>query len=128
MEAMKYKVFVWPENPETFEISVIRSPQYTISELGDYKYAGLGPLCRVIRGSGVFRGEYAYENFNALQVLMANGVAGELVHPIWGTMSAFLTGLEMKSESRKGYVEYSFTFREADESGSIPALPEEKVG
>lgn len=123
MDRMKYKAFTWPENPETFEIHAVRVPQYTVNDLGDYDYTGLGPMCRIISGSGVFRGTYAYQNFNALQVMMANGVAGDLVHPLWGTISAFLTELEMKSESRPNYVEYSFGFREADESGMIPALP-----
>lgn len=126
MDSMKYKIFTWLDNPETFEIYAVREPEYTIDELGNYNYTGLGPMCRIISGSGVFRGGRAYENFNTLLVLMANGVAGDLIHPIWGTISAFLTELTMKSESRQGYVEYTFTFREADETGMIPALPRDK--
>lgn len=123
MDQMKYKEFVWLENPETFRIQAVREPQYTINDLGDYDYTGLGPMCRIISGSGVFRGEYAYENYNTLQVMMTNGVAGELVHPLWGEIPAFLTKLEMTNGSREGYVAYSFTFREADENGGIPQLP-----
>lgn len=123
MTSMQYKIFTWKENPETFRIQAVRVPEYTINELGKYDYTGLGPMCRIISGSGVFRGKYAYEDFNTLQVLMANGVPGDLIHPIWGTISAYLTELEMSSESRENYVEYSFTFREADETGVIPALP-----
>ena len=123
MKPMTYKVFTWLESPESFHIQAVRVPVYTIDSNGSFDYQGLGPMCRIISGSGVFRGEYAYENFNTLQVLMATGTPGDLVHPIWGTISAFLIQLDMKSEAGADYVEYSFSFREADESGSIPALP-----
>ena len=127
MERMKYKAFVWPENPESFRITAVRSPLYSIGDLGDYQYSGLGPMCRVISGKGVFCGEYAVQNYNTLQVLMGNGTAGELIHPLWGTISAFLTGLTMDMDGREEYIEYTFTFREADEEGMIPPLPEEKM-
>lgn len=123
MGRMQYKDFIWPENPETFHIRAERVPEYTVNDLGEYSYSGLGPMCRIISGSGVFRGEYAYENFNALQVIMTNGVVGTLSHPVWGKIKTYLTELEMDSEGREGYVAYRFTFREADESGCIPALP-----
>lgn len=125
MDKMKYKTFVWQENPETFHIQAVRVPEYIIDENGNYDYQGLGPMCRIITGSGIFRGEYCFENFNTLQVLMANGTPGDLVHPIWGTICAYLTELQMKSEAEEGCVEYSFSFREADESGVIPALPKD---
>ena len=64
------------------------------------------------------------QQFTGLQVLMATRVGGELYHPIWGTTTACLTELTMSQDSRPDYVEYSFTFREADEKGSIPKLPE----
>ena len=123
---MQYKGFTWMELPESLRIRAVRSPEYVIDEDGKYNYTGLSPLCRIISGEGVFRGKYAYEYFNALQVLLATGTAGDLVHSTWGTISAFLTEVEMAEDSREGYVAYSFVFREADESGLIPVLPEEK--
>jgi len=125
MDRMQFKTFVWPENPEAFRITAVRSPIYTVSNTQDYVYDDLGPMCRIISGSGVFRGEYAVQNYNTLQVLMANGTVGELIHPLWGTIKAFLTGLTMDMEGREQYIAYSFTFREADEAGMIPPLPEE---
>ena len=77
-------------------------------------------------GSGVFQGSKAVSNFNALSVIMATGQVGELIHPQWGTMSVYLTELKMQQESREDYIAYSFVFREADESGSIPKLPEQE--
>ena len=127
MAKMKYKTFTWMEPPEILKIRVVRSPEYVIDSNGQFNYTGLSPLCRIISGSGVFRGQYAYEDFNALQVMLATGTAGELEHSTWGKISCFLTEVEMAQDCRDDYVEYSFVFREADESGAIPALPEEKT-
>lgn len=102
---MKYKVFTWPNNPDTFKIRVIREPEYSIDENGRYHYTGLGPLCREFTGTGTFYGTLASQNFNTLQVIMANGTSGELVHPVWGTIDAFLTGLEVIQDARPDHVE-----------------------
>ena len=125
MDKMKFKTFTWMDNPETFRIEAVRTPIYTINDTQDYVYEGLGPMCRIISGKGVFYGEYAVQNYNTMQVLMSNGTAGELVHPLWGTMQAFLTGLTMDMEGREDYIAYTFTFREADGEGNIPPLPED---
>ena len=125
MDKMKYRMFTWPENPEEFGIYMVCEPQYQPNNIGQYEYTDIGPLCRVYTGSGVFFGPDAVEWFNALQVMMATRVPGELVHPVWGTAEvAYLTELRMAQESRPDYIKYSFTFREADEKGSIPKLPE----
>lgn len=124
MDKLKFRAFTWPENPEVFQIRAVMEPKYTIADDGTISYTGMGPLCRVITGSGVFHGVDARDDFNALAVLMAAAQAGDLVHPVWGTMNVMLTELEMKQESRADYVAYTFAFREADESGMIPQLPE----
>ena len=59
MDKLKYKFWTWPENPETFLIDAVREPMYTIAEDGTISYQGLGPLCRIISGRGVFQGEEA---------------------------------------------------------------------
>ena len=125
MDKMKFRMFRWPENPEEFGINMVCEPQYQLNNIGQYDYTGMGPMCRVYTGRGVFFGPDAVEWFNALQVLMATRAPGELYHPIWGTSEAvYLTQLEMAQESRPDYIQYSFTFREADEEGTIPWLPE----
>lgn len=123
MDKLKFRTFTWPENPETFCVQAIMEPQYVINADGTIDYTGLGPLCRIITGKGVFRGPRAAEYFNAISVIMATARAGDLVHPVWGTIYAYLIGLTMEQESRDEYIAYTFTFREADESGKIPALP-----
>ena len=123
-DKMKFRMFRWQENPEQFGIRAVCSPEYRENEYGAYDYLGLGPMARVFTGSGVFCGANALQQFNALSVLMAVREQGELYHPTWGTTTAYLTELEMTQQSRPDYIEYSFTFRETDETGGIPILPE----
>lgn len=122
-DKMKFMVFRFPENPEEFGIYMVTEPEYRIDDNNQYEYLGLGPMCRVYTGSGVFTGPDAAQRFNALQVMMTTRATGELYHPTWGTGQACLTELEMKQESRSDYIRYSFTFRGVDEKGSIPRLP-----
>lgn len=124
MTKMRFMVFTWDQNPEEFRVEAVCVPEYTTTELGKYEYVGLGPLCRVISGRGTFSGPDANQSFNALSVLMATRQPGELVMPIWGTTQACLTELKMEQGSRPEHIVYSFTFRETDETGCIPRLPE----
>lgn len=123
MDKMMYRMFRWQENPEEFGIYMVCQPEYTVTSTGKHEYTGIGPMCRVYTGKGVFCGEDAYEQFNALQVLMATRASGELVHPLWGTAMVYLTELEMKQESRPDYILYTFKFQGIDETGGIPKLP-----
>lgn len=123
MEKMKFENFIWPQNPEVFQVDAEMEPLYTIAPDGSIHYDGLGPLCRVIRGSGIFQGRNAAEYFNTLSVYMAAKLFGKLIHPIWGTFQVYLVELKMKQISREDYIEYAFTFREADPKGVIPMLP-----
>ena len=123
-DKMSFHVFRWLENPEYFGIRAVCAPEYEENGYGAYDYTGMGPLCRVFTGKGVFCGDEAVQQFNALSVLMAVRKQAELYHPVWGTTSAMLTELEMSQQSRPDYIEYSFTFRETDEKGTIPKLPE----
>ena len=123
MDKMKFRMFRWDENPEEFGIEMVLEPLYQINDIGQYDYLGLGPMCRIYTGKGVFAGPNAVQQFNGLQVLMATRVGGELYHPVWGTGNVYLTELKMTQQSRPDYIEYSFTFRETDENGTIPRLP-----
>ena len=127
MDKMKFRMFQWQENPEEFGIYMVCDPEYTVGSSGKYEYTGIGPMCRVYKGKGVFCGADAFEQFNALQVLMATKSAGELIHPLWGTATVYLTKLEMEQESRPDYIRYAFTFQGVDENGGIPKLPTQTV-
>lgn len=123
-DKMKFRMFQWPVNPEHFGIHAVCEPEYTIDSYGDFSYTGIGPVCRIFTGGGVFCGKEAVEMFNALAVIMATRTGGDLYHPVWGTTTAVLTDLRMSQESRPDYIEYTFTFRETDEKGNIPKLPQ----
>lgn len=123
---MKFRMFLWPENPEHFGIHAVVEPEYVRNDLGGYDYTGMSPMSRVFTGSGVFLGPEAVEMFNALAVIMSTRTGGELYHPVWGSTTACLTELKMSQESREDYIEYSFTFRETDEKGMIPWLPNQQ--
>lgn len=124
MANMKYRMFLWPQDPEEFGISMVCHPEYIANNSGAYEYQGMGPVCRIYTGRGVFCGPEAVQQFNALQVLMATRVGGELVHPVWGTSNVVMTDLTMDQESRPDYIRYSFTFQTIDENGIVPRLPE----
>lgn len=124
---MKFMVYTWMKNPEEFCIQSVCEPEYEINSNGKYDYTGIGPLCRIFTGRGVFTGPDANQMFHGLQVLQAVRQVGDLYHPIWGTTKAILTQLQMEQGSRPQHIAYSFVFREADENGYIPRLPESDI-
>ncbi len=126
MDRLKFGNITWLQNPEIFQVNAMIEPKYTIHPDATISYQGLGPLCRVIQGSGVFQGKDAVRTFNALSVYMAAKFVGNLIHPIWGTFKVCLVQLKMEQSCREDYIEYGFVFREVDENGMIPPLPENK--
>lgn len=121
MEKMTFKTFVWPQNPHTYQETYTRSPIYIQNDLGYTVYDSMGPMKRTITGKGVFFGDTAFADFQALAKLFAEDSTGTLIHPVWGNRNVWFTSLELTQEPKANYVSYSFTFREADGDGVIPA-------
>lgn len=119
MDSMSYKTFVWPNNPSSYREVWSREPKFS-TENGVTAYTGMGPLTGVIKGSGAFFGENAYEQFRSLLELTKEKKVGELRHPLWGIRQAYLTGLELIQEPRENYVAYSFEFTYANSNGEVP--------
>ncbi len=119
MEKMSYKGWVWPQNPEVFQMSCIRTPRHRKSS-GVYVYKGLSDLKRTFSGNGVFLGSNAFADFKALAEMVSSTESGELVHPVWGTFQAYLTEVEMTQEPRENEVSYRFFLHGADSNGTIP--------
>lgn len=119
MDHMSYKTFVWPNNPHTYKEEWSREPKYTTVD-GVSTYQGMGPLRGIIKGSGAFFGETAYESFRDLMELAKEKKVGELRHPLWGIRYAYLTELVLMQEPRENYVGYSFGFTVADSDGEVP--------
>lgn len=120
MNKLRFKTFVWPQNPHTCREEFLREPVYVRNELGETVFSGMTQMKRTVTGSGAFFGEHAYERFQALAELFAENSTGELIHPLWGTRVVWFTELEVTQEPRVDYVSYRFTFREADANGGIP--------
>lgn len=119
MANLKFKDFTWPNDPETYEESASREPQYT-TQNGSSTYTGMSSLLRIIRGSGVFVGTGASDNMKVLMDLAEQTTPGYLVHQTWGSRYCYLTKLEFEQGSQPDLVRYSFAFTEAHSDGTIP--------
>jgi len=120
MDNLTYKSFTWPNNPEVYHEDYVREALYAKTDDGDTVFSGMGPMKRVITGSGAFFGSDAAATFTRLATVFSGPDKGALVHPVWGTRTAYFTKLQMTQSPKADYVAYSFEFREADEDGAIP--------
>lgn len=120
MDKLKFKTFAWPTNPEVYHEDFVRDALYAKTDDGDSVFSGMGPMKRVITGSGAFFGTDAYTNFNALATLFADANKGVLIHPVCGNRTVYFTKLQMSQSPKADYVAYSFEFTEADADGAIP--------
>ena len=120
MDNLIYKTFVWPQNPANCRQLYQRKAVYGKNEADETVFLGLSGLKHTLTGSGTFTGPEALENFRLLADLCGDPTAGALTHPVWGTVTAFLTELQMDREPRKDFIAYSFTFQVADSQGAIP--------
>ncbi len=119
MIGLRYKTFSWPQNPEVYQETISREPQYRTSS-GVTVFDRMGDLRRIITGSGVFSGEEAYDWFKELMLLAEDGSPGHLEHPVWGIRYCYLTGLELVQEPAENLVRYKFTFTQALTNGEVP--------
>ena len=119
-DRLQFKTFIWPQQPEEYREEFLREPVYVKNGAGDSVFSGMGPMKRVILGSGAFRGADAYTNFGSLAALFAENGTGTLIHPTFGSRTVYFTGLQLHQSPRRDYVAYSFEFTEADADGAIP--------
>ncbi len=120
MDSIAFKTFTWPVNPEVYHEDYVRDPVYAKTDDGNTVFSGMGPMKRVITGSGAFFGTDAATNFSKLSTLFASPETGVLHHPIWGKRTVFFTKLQMTQSPKSDYVAYSFEFTEVDADGAIP--------
>lgn len=120
MELMRFKTFVWPENPHVYREVFSREGMYHKNDLGQDVFEGMGLKKCVITGSGVFFGENAHENFRRLSALFGESTPGDFYHPTWGVRSCFFTGLELTQEPAENCISYRFELQAADGSGVLP--------
>ena len=96
LAAMKYRNFVWPNNPKTFEVEYRRTLHSYKLPFSGYVVQNLGLQNKIIRGEGEFTGPDAYENFRKLAALFEENKGGKLVHPVWPTMRAYFAKLNLR--------------------------------
>jgi len=119
---MRYKNFVWPNNPKNYTISFERQTAVHKIPYGAYVMEDLGRSCRCMRGEGEFFGPDAYENFKKLATVFYEDGPGTLFHPTWMTTSAYFTELKLRQEPQRDYVAYSFAFVEGFPSGDAARM------
>lgn len=110
--AMKFKTFIWPNNPTQCSVSQKRltaQHQYLDGTLCTQEF---GNAPRVFTAEGAFFGANAYASFLALQAIFRAGGSGTLVHPQWGSLTVWFTALEATQEPKENYVRYRATFLE----------------
>jgi len=113
LSAMRYKDYVWPHNPRSYEISFQRDVAAYRVPYGTYLLESMGRRHRVLRGTGEFVGEGAYEEFRKLALVFYEPGPGVLVHPLWDTTQAYFVSLRLNQEPTEDYVSYSFEFWES---------------
>ncbi len=107
---MRYKSFVWPNNPETYTLQCARTTVVHKIPFGGSMVQDLGDACTILRGNGEFFGAGAYDTFRRLQKVFSGGGAGVLFHPILKSKRAYFTKLELTQKPCADHVAYSFEF------------------
>lgn len=123
---MRYKSFVWPNNPHTCSLSLVRQVAEHKYPGGDYHLESLGVGRRRLSGEGEFYGKDAYRTMKQLLTVFEQEGAGQLLHPVIEINQAIFSELELLQEPREDYVSYRFVFLEDGFGGatggkSVPA-------
>ena len=112
LPAMRFKNYVWPYNPRTFEIEYRRRLVQHRLPLSGCISQNMGPSARVFKGEGEFVGANAYKQFEELAEIFYLDTPGILTHPLWPSVKVFFTKLELREEPQEDYVRYAFEFEE----------------
>ena len=118
LSPMRFKSYVWPHNPKTFEVTEKRRLSVNPIPFGRQWVTDMGTDCRVLRGEGEFAGAGAYEEFMRLKAVFDEGTPGVLVHPVWKSVKVWFAELSLIQEPLEDYVRYSFEFVEDGEQVS----------
>ena len=113
--AMRYKSFIWPNDPRTYTLSCQRQTALHKIPMGGFVVQDLGRTGTVMRGEGEFFGAGAYDTFRRLLQVFQQQGPGLLLHPMWQTGRAYFTRLQLTQEPRSNYVAYAFEFCEASD-------------
>ncbi|MEG1073094.1 MAG: LysM peptidoglycan-binding domain-containing protein [Oscillospiraceae bacterium] len=115
---MRFRDFIWPNNPRTYSIEFQREIVPRKLAQGTYYLQNMGLRNRIMQGEGEFFGPRAYSDFKRLSCLFYEDKPGVLVHPEWMATNVYFVRLSLLQEPREDYVRYSFTFWENLSSGT----------
>jgi spore coat assembly protein SafA len=112
LSPMRFKNYIWPYNPKTYEIAYQRQLISHKVPFGNYILQNMGRTNRILRGEGAFIGPDAYTEFKKLSAVFYDDTPGMLVHPVWQSSRAYFVALSLKQAPREDYVSYCFEFWE----------------
>lgn len=112
LSSMRFKHYIWPYNPKTFEMEYRRKIIQHRLPFSGIVSQNMGTNARVFKGEGEFTGKNAYEQFKALANVFSEDTPGILTHPLWPSVNVYFTKLVLKQEPQENYVKYSFEFEE----------------
>lgn len=112
LELIRYKNYVWKNNPRQIKIIHNRNVQevsvpYSHGVVRDY-----GERARVIRGVGEFFGEKCIDEFEKLRAIQQEGGKGYLTLPMVKPFLAIFRLLELEENPTPKLLKYSFEFVE----------------
>lgn len=110
LKKIKYKDFVFPNNPETTGMKCDRSyVKHKYPELAGNELEDFGADAIVISGSGCFFGDDAYDTYHELYDAFRSKGVGSVRHPIFTEITrGLMVKLEAQLEPRSDYITYSF--------------------
>ena len=112
LSPMRFKNYIWPYNPKTYEIAYQKQVVSHKVPFGNYILQNMGRTNRILRGTGEFIGADAYAQFKKLATVFYEETPGMLIHPVWQISKAYFVALSLKQAPREDYVSYSFEFWE----------------
>lgn len=109
---MRYKTFVWPNNPSECKYSVTKAyAEHKYPELAGVEIEDMDNKAIVLTGSGEFFGANAYESWKSLVSVFNEHGVGDFFHPVYPDVNkGLMTELTSTVEPRPDYVAYTFTF------------------
>lgn len=121
---MRFKSFVFPQNPEKCSIDCDREiAKHKYPELSGEELEDLNPNAAVVAGEGVFLGSDALNNWNDLLEVYRSGGVAPLIHPFFPLKQAMFKKLRGEVEPGDGAVRFEFEFWEHIEPiRQVPAV------
>ncbi|WP_099204670.1 hypothetical protein [Scatolibacter rhodanostii] len=116
---MKFKDFVWPNNPTRIEVKESKTIQQTVIPFYGEQTQNMGLMNRRVNGRGYFTGAESGKTFEALQDVFRQSGAGCLQLPGQLPFQALMESLTFIGEAGENVIEYSFSFVEKENVTSV---------